>query len=130
MDRIEILNELSKYKDKNYMEFSKKLVTSKHKMLGVRIPKLKELSNKFDLFDLDENLTFEEIMLYGFILARDKDIDFQKITDFLKYVDNWSVCDSFACKLKKNKSEDFYNDSSFRLLRSCSYIITLIVKKD
>ena len=109
MEREKVIRELKKFADLKYRDFSKRLVFTKYEMIGVRLPKLKELAKNFDFFEIDKNSTFEEIMLYGFILAREKNISNQRIIEYFEYVDNWSVCDSFTCALKKNNGEDFYN---------------------
>lgn len=89
-------------------------------MLGVRLPALHRLAKKLAREDWRGNLealagsaeSFEERMLLGFLIGCAKlqpgrgreTITLQKqfclIRDFMPYIDNWSLCDSFCADLK------------------------------
>lgn len=96
----------------NYRAFSAGLLPGVENIMGVRLPKLRELAKKLvrenwqDYVAWDEKQYFEEIMLHGMILGYAK-IDFEQllvyITEFVPQITNWSVCDSFCSGLKAFK---------------------------
>ncbi len=103
-----------------YRDFSKKLVFTNYEILGVRLPELKKIAKTFTeeqkLQYLNSSLkdkTFEEIMIYGFVLgcAKLSIVEFLKyFNNFLSFVDNWSICDSCVASFKiiaKNKQVFF-----------------------
>ena len=98
--------------DSKYAEFSKKLVTTKYELLGVRVPTLRKLSLGLAEFEISERSSFEEIFLYGLNIAKLKNskLVIEKLNYYLNFVDNWSICDMVASSLKivkKNKEEFF-----------------------
>lgn len=99
--------------DKKYRDFSKKLVPKSDRLLGVRIPELREMAKEiargnWELFikGIGENY-FETVMLHGLVLGYAK-TDCKKrlgyLSDFVPKIDNWSVCDSTCSSLKFVKS--------------------------
>lgn len=107
-----IKNELYKYQDLKYQEFVSKLLLNVNNIIGVRIPILRKLSKKYKLEDLTDD-TFEEIMLQGFIIGNDKDINkvLNNLKIFIPKINNWSVCDSVVSSLKitKKNQEIMFN---------------------
>lgn len=97
--------------DEKYKAFSSKLVTSKYEMIGVRLPVLRQMAKTIE----DENQIgtqyFEEIMLRGFVVAKNRD----KVKSHLQYIDSWSTCDSFVSSLKwiKKDKEGFIKDFEY-----------------
>ncbi|MBE5881901.1 MAG: DNA alkylation repair protein [Lachnospiraceae bacterium] len=102
--------------EKKYREFSAALVPGEEKMLGVRLPKLREMARKLAKDNWKEELAtedfyFEEIMLRGMVISyatmrMEPEEAMVYITDFIPRVNNWSVCDSVFMKmdiLKKNR---------------------------
>lgn len=103
--------ELISLKDEEYKKFNAKLCPdTKREMLGIRIPKLRNLAKsmlkeeewKNILDNLDEEY-FEEIILQGFIIAYAKcDIEekFRAIKKFVPKIDSWAISDTFVPTLK------------------------------
>lgn len=117
---IEVKNELLKLQDKKYCEFNSKLCPDTNKqMLGIRIPRLRELSKKIlyeenwekILKDLDSKY-FEETIIKGFLIAYSKISLKEKlkyIREFLPEIDSWAITDSFVptLKIKEKDLENF-----------------------
>lgn len=113
---MNISEKLFQYSNKKYRDFSKKLITTKFTMLGVKTPIIKktakELLKQYDYQDILNNISndyYEEILLEGIIIANSK-IDINNKIDLIdKYItkiDNWAICDTFCASLKcvaKNK---------------------------
>lgn len=106
--------ELLKLEDKEYAKFNKKLCPdTKLKMIGVRIPKIRELAKKLvKENDYEANIKslikskdsyFEEVVLKGMILGYLK-IDFKDKLDaielFLPKIDSWAITDTFVPTFK------------------------------
>lgn len=101
------INELFLQKDENFAEFSKRIVNSKYELVGLRTPivqkEAKKLSKEYNEFlNVAEFNTYEEILLYGLVVANIKDYD-----EYLKYIklyipkiDSWALVDSFIAKSK------------------------------
>lgn len=106
-----ILTELERMAEKGYGEFSSALIPGESSMLGVRIPKLRDLAKRIAKDDwrgyLDNacsgDLCFEEKTLKGFVIGyikADMDCVLGLVKDFVPEIDNWSVCDTFCATLK------------------------------
>ncbi len=89
-------------------------------MLGIRIPILRTIAKEIKKTDyltylqISTPKTYEEIFLRGVIISyiKDYNIFLSYFKDYLKYIDNWCICDTYASKLniiKKNK-ERFFNE--------------------
>lgn len=95
--------------EKEYKDFSAALVPGEEKMLGVRLPKLRDMAKRLAegnwMEELDsEDVYFEEIMLRGMIISyATKRMEpaqaISYIEDFIPCVSNWSVCDSVFMKM-------------------------------
>ena len=103
--------ELISLKDEEYKKFNAKLCPdTKKKMLGIRIPKLRNLAKSMlkeeywkELVDNLDDEYFEEIILQGFIIAYAKcDIEekFEYIKKFVPKIDSWAISDTFVPTLK------------------------------
>ena len=111
---------LRKLSDEKYREFHSGLVPGKDNILGVRIPKLRAFAkeicredwrlwlslNKETLEALE--VLYEEILLRGLVIAGGRDASFEEllknICEFVPYIDNWAVCDTFCASLKQTKT--------------------------
>jgi 3-methyladenine DNA glycosylase AlkD len=105
-----LFNFLQENKSDKYKKFTEKLVSTRHNILGVKLPVLRDFvkklsqQDKLNYLNIDlEDKTFEEIMIYGFVLGSAK----LSLEEFIKYfnkflpcVDNWSHCDSVVSSLK------------------------------
>lgn len=105
------LKELYKHQDLSYKEFSKSLLPKNYKYnyIGVRLPILRKMAKTISKEDyisfinINKHNTFEEIMIHGFIIGyikRDINTVINLYKEFIKYIDNWSICDSTSNNLK------------------------------
>lgn len=112
----EIRERLKLLSENQYREFSAALVPGEEKMLGVRLPKLREMAKELAKGNWKEQLGtedvyFEERMLRGMLigygtLKMEPEEALEYIRKFIPIVNNWSVCDSVFMKmdiLKKDK---------------------------
>ena len=116
-----------------YAKFTGSLLGREAVMLGVRLPKIRELAKKVAKTDGKEYLEnmlsdesaesvkggagggaaeeikyMEELMLYGMVIGCMKEkleVLFPYIKRYVARIDNWSLCDSFCCGLKQTKKE-------------------------
>ena len=117
MKNIEnIESRLYELRDEEYRKFHSKLCPdTKKEILGIRIPKLrnlaKEIIKEYDwkkYVKKEDYNFFEEVMLKGFVIAYSK-IDIEEkiilIKEFVPLIDSWSICDCFVATLKIKKSD-------------------------
>lgn len=105
----EIRADLISVADEKYREFNGSLIPTvdREKVIGVRVPALKNLANKYRnhpkigefLSDLP-HFYHEENCLHGYIIAEIKDYKQAEaaVEKFLPYVDNWATCDTLSPK--------------------------------
>ena len=103
----EFINYLISLKDNKYKEFHSKITDTKLEIIGIRVPILKNIAKKIkktnveDFFKLVANNYYEEVFLYGTVLANcNEEIIDKYLLDFINRIDNWAVCDSFCSSLK------------------------------
>lgn len=128
-----IQQKLFELKDDKYREFNSALIptVNKDRIIGVRIPDIRALAKNWlkgkDLRECDINCFlrslpheyYEEDLLHTSIVSLNKDFDaaFALTQEFLPYIDNWCVCDTFDPKvLAKNKN--IFKNSIFAWLES------------
>ena len=127
MKREQILAWMKREAEEGYKNFSASLLPEdpKERILGVRLPKLRKLAAVIVKEGCQEYLAeepgclYEEVMLRGMVIGADGG-SFEKtagrIRDFLPYIDNWSVCDSFCSSLKGTKE---YPEKMWPFLLEC-----------
>ncbi len=103
------LSELKEEKE-DFREFSEKIISDTSlKIMGVKIPKIRELAktlncDKATLYGFfgETHVFLEEQLLHGFLLARLKDVNeiYALIGKFLSGTDSWAVTDSVAAAMK------------------------------
>lgn len=124
-----ILEEIILNKDEDYKAFHSKLVPNVSNILGLRGPKAKEIAKKYANTDIGNDFLnslphtyYDENLVHGYMLGylkADTDTLKKQIVDLLPYVDNWAVCDSMVCGLKKFfKDIDKVSDFIFSCLKS------------
>lgn len=95
--------------DEGYRQFHSKLVPGTDNVLGVRLPKLRELAKELAKGDwrgyiaVAQAAYYEEVMLQGLVIAYAKaDIEevLRYVAAFVPKINNWAVCDSFCTSLK------------------------------
>lgn len=116
--REEIRNILVQHTDEKYRDFSAGLIPGAKPLLGVRLPKLRQIAknivndkeNKTKWQDetsrydgVYEDIYFEETMLRGMMIGygtAKKSVSCEEglacLKSFVPHIDNWSVCDSFC----------------------------------
>ena len=105
-----IENELMGKADSRYKEFHSALIPGVSDILGVRLPEIRKIAKKYVGTDLGNEFLsqlphnfYDEYMLHGIMIGYMR-VDYLKtekyVTDFLPYIDNWAVCDSFVSSLK------------------------------
>ncbi len=108
-----IRKELICFTDENYRLFTAKLLPPQTKILGIRIPILRQFAQRLAYENpgyaaiIIPDAFFEETMLQGLligILKVSPAEKFRLIESFLPKIDNWSLCDSFCASLKFAKN--------------------------
>ncbi len=111
---VTYLNNLS---DNNYKKFNKKLITTKYKMIGIRVPLIRNIAKKISKTDIISFLnivksnSYEEVLLEGIVISYIKDIDIsiKYFNKFIKKIDNWALCDISISSMKiVNNYKDKY----------------------
>lgn len=144
------------YAENSYAEFSSALIPKSKPLLGVRLPKLRELAKQIvkageweqEVCSYDgefEDIYFEEVMLRGMIIGYGTErIEIKEALDYLEafipHVDNWSVCDSFCASFStasKHRDEvwDFlqrylYSDEEFEVRVAVILLLNQYLKYD
>ncbi len=115
MNRDELINNLFNLQDLKYKEFHSKLILDNN-LIGVRTFELKKIAKYIAQNDYKEFIKcnkhefYEENVIHGLILGYLK-LDFLSlkpyIDEFLKYINNWAVCDLTVSNLKIFKNNNF-----------------------
>lgn len=99
----------------DYRDFSASLVPGCQQMLGVRIPKLRQLAKQICRQDFRAFLAncpadyFEDVMLKGLVVAGAKmpmEERLQRLADFLPQIGNWSICDCTCTTFNLKQPEE------------------------
>ncbi len=104
-----VRNELYENSDNAYKSFHSSLVPGISNILGVRVPKLREIAKKVaknDYREFIENVNmqiYEELMIWGMLLGyinlpyeeRKKELD-----QFIPHINNWAICDCSCATYK------------------------------
>ncbi len=124
----ELKNKLETLKDETYQKFQSKLIPNATNVIGVRIPKLREIakyiyknSNIEEINSIinyrEENESLELKLIQGFLIGQkksDKKEFFKDIEKFLPQIDNWAVCDCLCASLKQTKK---YQNEMYKFLK-------------
>lgn len=113
------LKELFLLADQKYLEFNKRIIFTNDQMIGIRALQLRKISKELSKSNFTSFLKcdycgyFEELLIRGILLSYIKDYDeFILYLDvFIKYIDNWAICDMALSSYKiviKNR-EKFIN---------------------
>lgn len=110
-------DKLFELSDEKYKKFHSGLCPNTDNIIGVRLPKLREIAKEIAKGDwryflaTSSNDYYEEVMINGLVIAYSKcDVDekLNYIESFVPKIDNWAICDSFCNSLKfvnKNKEK-------------------------
>ena len=116
-DKKDIL-EFNKYiesiKQEEKIDFTKRIVNTKMEVLGIPIPKLREISkqiakgNYLSYLDNKNNKYYENTIINVCLINLIKDFEIKKHYLNELYIDNWSTCDTLTFKVK-NLEEKYWN---------------------
>jgi len=87
----EFINYLKTLSDLKYKDFQTKIVNTKLEIIGIRTPIIKDIAKKIsktnieDYFKLVNNDYYEEVMIYGLILANSNLLD-KYFIDFINRI--------------------------------------------
>lgn len=109
MIKDDIRRKLFEMGDEKLKAFSSKLTPGEENIIGVSVPKVKQLAKEivkgdYKTFLIDPYTNYhEERLLYGLVLGYIK-TDITSLVNYLNiwlnYVDNWAVCDCSVANLK------------------------------
>ena len=121
-----IRKELFQLQDLKYREFHNALVPGEEKLIGIRVPVLRQYAKdlmkscKMDTDSLINSIGdeyYEEVLLRGMIIGLqkkpEKEILFRQISEFVLLIRNWGICDTFCAGLKELKK---YPDDTYTFL--------------
>ena len=103
--------------DKKYQQFNSKLVTTKYEIIGIRVPIMRKIATEISKGNIEDYLKFknytfyEEVFIYGIVLSKIKDKEelIETIKLYIKFIDNWAICDSFCNSLKIiSKNQEYF----------------------
>lgn len=119
-----IRKQLETLAETDYKKFNEKIIPDAKNVLGIRLPKLRELAKKIaktqaeaylqqleDALVAKEMLYYEENMLYGLVLGYAKFDDEKRklwLERFIPHIDNWGICDSCCTTYKWMKKAPEY----------------------
>lgn len=136
--------------EEKYRKFSSTLIPNIDNVLGVRLPKLRKFAKEIYAKNDWQNFIsctkcqfMEEIMLQGMVIGLIKDNP-QKILEYIKnfvpYINNWAVCDTFCNSLKfTQKNKDlvwnfiqpyFYSKNEYELRFAFVMIIEYFINEE
>ena len=112
-----IIHDLLQMQDLKYRDFNLGIIgKTRYELIGIRIPLLRKYAKTLLNDDTEPEFTrtyYEEVLLEGLIIASRKCSFKEKvkmIDEFLVYIDNWGICDSFVSSLKflKKEKDNYY----------------------
>ena len=89
-------------------EFNEKIIPTKRKILGVKVPVVRKIAamilrEKIDEFLDNEPVSLEEVLARGFLICRlPYDEMVLKFDSQVGYIDDWCSCDTFCSGLRKS----------------------------
>lgn len=105
----QFLEYLQTIKDEEYKKFHSSLVlNSKYKMIGIRVPIMRDIAKQIAKTNIDEFLKvaqdtyYEEVMIQGLVISHIKDEPkfYEYFRNHIKKIDNWALCDTFCSAIK------------------------------
>lgn len=114
-DRIgAVKEELAAAAEPDYAAFSSSLLPGTKNVLGIRIPKLREIARREanagwkSFLRAADDSSFEMVMLQGLIIGYAKaspEEIIEELQRFVPKIDNWSICDSTAATLRRAETD-------------------------
>ena len=109
-----VREELEKNADPTYREFHRSLVPGLDNFLGIRVPKLREISRKAAREDYwsftreADRKIYEELMIRGMMIGYArlrKEERRRELEEFVSCIDNWAVCDCAVSSMRFIKKD-------------------------
>jgi 3-methyladenine DNA glycosylase AlkD len=94
--------------DADYKAFTSPLIPNEEHIMGVRLPVLRKMAKEISRGDWQAYLKtcgceyHEEILLKGLVIGyskTDPEKQLEEVADFVPFIHNWAVCDSFCMNL-------------------------------
>lgn len=130
------IKDLFSIRDEKYKEFHSSLVlNSKYEMIGIRLPKMREIAKEIAKTNIEEFLKFsndnyyEEVMIQGLVISyiKDENTFYKYFKKQITKIDNWALCDTFCNSIKiVRKYEDKYFKESINMSLSCEEFVSRI----
>ena len=131
--REKLRSQLESLAEADYKKFNEKIIPGASNVLGVRLPKMRDMAKASAkenperiLAELEEALQrdrnavyYEEIMIYGLVIGYAKFTDEKRrewMDRFRNYIDNWAICDSCCMTYKWMKKNP---EKWWEYLESC-----------
>lgn len=113
----EYLKYLKSLKNESTIEFNKKIITTKKEILGIKTKELRNIAKEIAKGDIEsfiknyQDIYFEESLIYGFVIGYIKDVNvfLKEFNNFIKYIDNWAICDMCISSFKIMKTNDLFS---------------------
>ena len=124
MIKEEIREKLYKIQDLKYKEFHSSLCPNVDNIIGVQVPKLREIvkelvkTNPKEYLELEDITFYEEKVIQGLLIGTSKlsiEETKENLKKFIPKIDSWAVCDVVCSSLKitnkyKDEMWEFLND--------------------
>lgn len=126
---LEYIKYLKSISEESYKKFNSKIVFTNYKMLGIRLPILRNIAKNIfkgdykTFLSLSGNIYYEEVMIYLLVVASIKTKDELMLywDKAVGLIDNWALCDSFCGSLKiVDNNKDFFLDVIDKLVNTNS----------
>lgn len=122
-----LIERLKSLADEGYKDFQTKLIPniSADTILGVRLPAIRAVAKEMSADEKEKfvgdlpHRYLEENLLHAAIIDKEKSFDkaVEMTEEFLPYVDNWAVCDTFSPACFGKHAEELY-DTAIKWARS------------
>lgn len=112
-----LINYLNNIGEEKYKDFNSKLVLTKYKMYGIKVPILRDIAKKISktniisFLDIVKSNSYEEVMIEGLVISYIKEVDLcvKYFNKFINKIDNWAICDTCISSMKiVNKNKELF----------------------
>ena len=112
-----LINYLNNIVEEKYKDFNSKLVLTKYKMYGIKVPILRDIAKKISktniisFLDIVKSNSYEEVMIEGLVISCIKEVDLcvKYFNKFINKIDNWAICDTCISSMKiVNKNKELF----------------------
>ena len=106
---IDLKSILTESVDEKYKQFHSSLCPGTNNIMGVRLPRLREIAKQvakespIEFLDRYKCQVYEEKMIYGLVIGymkADLETRLKYLEQFVPMIDNWAICDTFCAGLK------------------------------